>query len=75
LVLYDSSGGTFSILLPVPSGSVDSEIGVKNASDSTNSVTVTATGIAQIDDVASDQIAVARAFRLYKSIGTGYIIM
>jgi len=61
-------------MLPIPSGGENSEVGVKNVSNSTNPITITATGPALIDDANSDVIAIARAYREYKSTGTGFII-
>jgi hypothetical protein len=74
LVLYNPTGVTFSIMLPIPSGSENLEVGIKNVSNSTNPVTVTATGPALIDDLSTDVLAIARVYREYKSTGTGYII-
>lgn len=74
LVLYNPTGATFSILLPIPSGNVNSEVGVKNVSDSINTITVSGTGAAQIDGVSTDLLSSPRLARTYKSTGTGFII-
>jgi hypothetical protein len=73
--LYNSVGVTFSILLPIPSGNANSEIGVKNNSDSSNVVTVIGTGSVKIDDLVSDLLASPRVSKIYKSTGTGFIII
>jgi hypothetical protein len=78
MVLYNPSGGPsggFSIILPVPSGNINREVGIKSVSDSTVTMTVIATGVAKLDDSPYDLVSYARASRIYKSIGTGYIII
>jgi hypothetical protein len=62
-------------MLPVPSGFTDREIGLKNVSDSTIPVIVSATGAADIDGSSFDTLSTGRVYRQYRSTGTGYIIV
>lgn len=74
IIKYNPTGATFSAILPIPSGSENQEIGLKNVSDSANPVTAVATGPVLIDGQATFPVAASRAYRLYKSVGTGYIV-
>jgi hypothetical protein len=74
VVLYNPSIATFSILLPVASGNINLEVGIKNVSSSVNAVTVATVDSSLIDNATTEVITAARAARKYKSIGTGYII-
>jgi hypothetical protein len=74
MVLYNPVA-SFSIILPTPLGYLNQEIGMKNVTSSVNKLTVIATGGAQIDGSAYEELASARTSRIYKSIGTGYIVI
>ena len=68
-VLCDPTGGAFTVNLP-PAVLGDADIIVKNASASTNAITVDADAAETIDGSATASIAAARAVRRYRP-GTG----
>lgn len=75
LVQCDATGGAFTINLPTASGRANKHIVIKNVSNSTNAITIAATGIETIDGQFTQTINVAyQAFHLVSN-GVNWIII
>lgn len=76
LVLCDPTSGGFTVMLPPASrGDSGRRIGIKNASASTNGITVARHGSQLIDGGVSATITASYAYLELRSTGTGWVIV
>lgn len=74
-VLCDPTGGGFTVTLPNARDMPHRWVTVKNASESTNTITVDGSGSETIDGAANQTIVIARASLTFMSDGENWIII
>ena len=75
LVRADPTGGGFTVNLPTAYSVTGRIIGIKNASASTNTITIDGSGAETIDGAATATITVAQVSLILVSDGSNWIII
>ena len=74
-VLCDPTSAGFTVTLPTAIGNTGRVVEVKNASTSTNTITIATTASQLIDGASTATITTARASLTFRSIGIGWVIV